>query len=194
MSAQPDMAIEPILADPIRLALWRESTNGRGGLLPLADAFMEAANAEGGRFDRQSAWQLVQALTATQGALRTLPRWVAEAFAEVLHLDPSSLRPEGAPPPLRGGANVGDSGNNQSPGRVGRRTGGGEGSGQFDASAYLPASPATHRKEAPVPSDLPPIRIPIICDYCWEGDCEDCEGHGCECEHDLGEDGPAGEP
>jgi hypothetical protein len=102
MSAQPDDALEPILAHPIRLALWRESTTARGvGLIPLADAFLTEANANGGTFTPRTAWQLVHALTATQGALGTLPRWVAEAFAEVLHLDPSDLRPEGAPPPLR---------------------------------------------------------------------------------------------
>lgn len=100
MSAQPqdfDPAMRCIDPEPLRLALWRQrhSTRDPMGITGIAAAFVREANARGGDFDLPKAFKLINAITATRYTLGELPRWVAEAMAVALMLDPKVLWPEG---------------------------------------------------------------------------------------------------
>jgi hypothetical protein len=100
------MDLENVDTEPLRLALWRQrhmEKNHHEGITGIAQAFITEARKRGGLdFDLQKAFRVINAVTATRFTLGVLPRWVAEALAVALSLDPAILRAEGsAPAPLR---------------------------------------------------------------------------------------------
>jgi hypothetical protein len=105
MSAQPDMDLENVDTEPLRLALWRQrhTAKNQTGVTGIAEVFVTEARKRGGQdFDLAKAFRVINAVTATRFTLGVLPRWVAEALAVALSLDPTILRAEGsAPAPLR---------------------------------------------------------------------------------------------
>lgn len=103
MSAQPQPGDEPVDLGPMRDALRRILTDRRERLwIPaFAESFAVEANRRGARFDALEAERIMNAVAAPVRPLKALPRWLAESLAISLHIDPTDLRPEGAPTPLR---------------------------------------------------------------------------------------------
>ena len=105
MSARPeelDPSMAPVDTEPIRHVLWRMHEDRRANFVGAIDRFAEEAQSRGGRdFDSRKAAQVMGALTAVSFTLASLPRWVGEALAAALDLDPKVLWPESVPPPLR---------------------------------------------------------------------------------------------
>jgi hypothetical protein len=106
VSAQPqdlDPSLEPIDLTPMRLALWRIQADRqlRFAIPDIATTFADEANRRRGRFTSLEAERVMNHVASQHWTLVSLPRWVAESLATALSIDPSVLRPEGAPPPLR---------------------------------------------------------------------------------------------